>query len=207
LGVIIKVIVFQNDLPDDFNIVGDLAIDSETMGLNLHRDRLCLLQISNGDGDAYLVQFAGRDYSAPNLRRLLLDKSRCKIFHFARFDLAAIKKYLDIDLENIFCTKIASKLIRTYTDSHGLKELCRELLGIQISKQQQSSYWGSSELTQDQKEYAARDVVFLHKIRAILEQMLHNEKRTELANRLFAFLAIRANLDLEGWNDIDIFSY
>ncbi len=199
--------VFQNDLPEDLVIEGDIAIDTETMGLNLHRDKLCLLQLSSGKDDAYLVQFSSGNYSAPNLKKLLSDPSRRKIFHFARFDLAAIEKYLGLTLENIFCTKIASKLSRTYTDSHGLKELCRELLALQISKQQQSSYWGASQLTKDQQEYAARDVLYLHKISEILEGMLVDQGRLELAKKLFSFLPVRAHLDLLGWNDIDIFSY
>ncbi|WP_425364088.1 ribonuclease D [Candidatus Tisiphia endosymbiont of Hybos culiciformis] len=202
-----SIIVFHNDLPEDFNIAGDLAIDTETMGLKVHRDRLCLLQMSNGDGDAYLVNFIDKSYAAPNLKKLLLDKNRCKIFHYARFDLAAIKKYLEIDLENIFCTKISSKLVRTYTDSHGLKDLCRELLSVQISKQQQSSYWGRSELTEEQKEYAAKDVLYLHQLRAILQDRLLVENRLDLAEQIFKFLPIRANLDLIGWNDIDIFMH
>ncbi|MFP3017374.1 MULTISPECIES: ribonuclease D [unclassified Candidatus Tisiphia] len=202
-----SIIVFQNDLPEDFNIAGDLAIDTETMGLNLHRDRLCLLQLSNGDGKAYLVNFIDKNYVAPNLKKLLLDKNRCKIFHYARFDLAAIKKYLGIDLENIFCTKISSKLVRTYTDSHGLKDLCRELLSVQISKQQQSSYWGRLDLTAEQKEYAAKDVLYLHQLRAILQDMLLAENRLDIAKQIFKFLPIRANLDLVGWNDIDIFMH
>lgn len=177
------------------------------MGLQLHRDRLCLLQFSNGDGDAYLVQFQENNYDAPNLKKLLLDANRCKIFHFARFDLAAIKKYLSIDLTNIFCTKIASKLVRTYTDYHGLKDLCRELLDLNLSKQQQSSYWGTEELTNEQKEYAAKDVVYLHDLRSILIERLIAEGRNEIATKLFQFLPIRAELDLIGWNNIDIFSY
>jgi ribonuclease D len=203
----LQIQIFQNDLPDNLSINGDIAIDTETMGLNLHRDKLCLLQISSGNDDAYLVQFRDSDYSAPNLKKLLSDSSRRKIFHFARFDLAAIEKYLNIQLENIFCTKVASKLVRTYTDSHGLKELCRELLGLQISKQQQSSYWGAGELSKDQQEYAARDVLYLHKINSILERMLVDQGRLELAKKMFAFLPIRAHLDLIGWNDIDIFAY
>ncbi|UCM86293.1 MAG: ribonuclease H-like domain-containing protein [Rickettsia endosymbiont of Culicoides impunctatus] len=202
-----SIIVFYNDIPEDFNIAGDLAIDTETMGLKVHRDRLCLLQISNGDGDAYLVNFIDKNYAAPNLKKLLLDKNRCKIFHYARFDLAAIKKYLEIDLENIFCTKISSKLVRTYTDSHGLKDLCRELLSVQISKQQQSSYWGRNELTEEQKEYAAKDVLYLHQLRSILQDRLLAENRLDLAEQIFKFLPIRANLDLIGWNDIDIFMH
>ncbi|WP_341753417.1 MULTISPECIES: ribonuclease D [unclassified Candidatus Tisiphia] len=202
-----SIIVFYNDIPEDFNIAGDLAIDTETMGLKVHRDRLCLLQISNGDGDAYLVNFIDKNYAAPNLKKLLLDKNRCKIFHYARFDLAAIKKYLEIDLENIFCTKISSKLVRTYTDSHGLKDLCRELLSVQISKQQQSSYWGRNELMEEQKEYAAKDVLYLHQLRSILQDRLLAENRLDLAEQIFKFLPIRANLDLIGWNDIDIFMH
>lgn len=203
----IKITIFHNDLPDDFTIEGDLAIDTETMGLNLLRDRLCLLQFSNGDGNAYLVQFIDQDYTAPNLKKLLLDKNRCKIFHFARFDLAAIKYYLGLELENIFCTKIASKLVRTYSDSHGLKELCRELAGVQISKQQQSSYWGNNELSKEQREYAARDVIYLHQIRDTIKGMLIAEDRFDMASKFFAFLPTIAELDLLGWKDVDIFAY
>ena len=177
------------------------------MGLNLHRDRLCVLQMSNGDGDAYLVHFSSSNYHSPNLKKLLLDESREKIFHFARFDLAAIKKYLNIELSNIFCTKIASKLVRTYTDSHGLKDLCKELLGVNISKQQQSSYWGTGKLSEEQKEYASRDVIYLHSLRSILREMLITENRQDIAHKLFEFLPTRANLDLIGWNEIDILSH
>jgi ribonuclease D len=177
------------------------------MGLDLARDRLCVLQFSNGDGNAYLVHFIDKNYSAPNLKKLLLDDSREKIFHFARFDLAAIKKYLETDLTNIFCTKIASKLIRTYTDYHGLKELCRELLDINLSKQQQSSYWGCSNLSKHQREYAARDVIYLHSLRNILLERLNFEGRSEIAKKLFQFLPVRAELDLIGWNNADIFSH
>ncbi len=177
------------------------------MGLELHRDRLCLLQMSAGDGDSYLVQFDGKDYSAPNLKKLLLNENIGKIFHYARFDLAVIKKYLDIELTNVFCTKIASKLVRTYTDRHGLKDLCKELLDLNISKQQQSSYWGASELSDEQKEYAAKDVVYLHSLRAILIERLIDSGRNEVAYKLFEFLPTRANLDLMGWNNIDIFSH
>ncbi|WP_253307593.1 ribonuclease D [Rickettsia endosymbiont of Orchestes rusci] len=199
--------IYQHDLPDDFNLEGDIAIDTETMGLNLHRDKLCLLQLSNGNGDAYLINFLNKNYDAPNLKKLLLDKERCKIFHFARFDLASIKKYLQIDLENIFCTKIASKLVRTYTESHGLKELCRELLSMQLSKQQQSSYWGAEQLSNEQKEYAAKDVLYLHQLRDILQKMLIAEERLEIAENIFKFLPTRSNLDLLGWSDIDIFMH
>ncbi|ALA61766.1 ribonuclease D [Rickettsia amblyommatis] len=199
--------IYQNDLPNNFELEGDLAIDTETMGLNLHRDKLCLLQFSNGNGEAHLVHFTNQDYTAPNLKALLLDKTRCKIFHFARFDLASIKKYLSIDLENIFCTKISSKLVRTYTDNHGLKDLCRELLNINISKQQQSSYWGTDNLSAEQKEYAAKDVLYLHQLKDILQKMLLKENRYELAQDIFRFLPTRANLDLIGWNEIDIFMH
>jgi len=202
-----KVTTYKNDLPDDFHLPGDLAIDTETMGLQLHRDRLCVLQLSNGDGDSYLVHFNGSDYSAPNLKKLLQDENRGMIFHYARFDIAVIKKYLDVDIKNIFCTKIASKLVRTYTDYHGLKDLCRELLGITISKQQQSSYWGDSELSDDQKEYAAKDVIYLHSLRAILSKMLIENDRSKIAHKLFEFLPTRAELDLIGWNDVDIFAH
>ena len=194
-------------MPSDFHLPGDIAIDTETMGLDLNRDRLCVIQMSNGDGDAYLVQFSKGSYDAPNLKKLLLDENRGKIFHFARFDLAAIKKYLGIELSNIFCTKIASKLVRTYTDYHGLKDLCKELLGITISKQQQSSYWGVKALSEEQKEYAAKDVVYLHSLRAILLEMLITEDRSDIAHKLFEFLPTRVNLDLMGWNEIDIFSH
>lgn len=186
---------------------GDIAIDTETMGLDLNRDRLCLLQISNGDGEAYLVQFSKDNYDAPNLKNLLLDKNREKIFHFARFDLAVIKKHLEIELSNIFCTKIASILVRTYTEHHGLKDLCKELLGINISKQQQSSYWGTFQLSEEQKEYAAKDVIYLHSLKEILTSMLMAENRNDIAYKLFDFLPTRANLDLMGWNEIDIFSH
>lgn len=202
-----RVTVYKNDIPTELLIEGDIAIDTETMGLNFHRDRLCVVQISNGDGNAYLVQFDGQDYSAPNLKKLLADESRGKIFHYARFDLAVIKKYLEVEINNVFCTKIASKLTRTYTDSHGLKDLCRELLGITISKQQQSSYWSAEELSEEQKEYAAKDVVYLHSIRTILAKRLIDLNRSHIAHKLFEFLPVRTELDLIGWNDIDIFAH
>lgn len=203
-----KITLYKNDIPNDFDLPGDLAIDTETMGLNLHRDRLCLIQISNGDGQAYLIKFGlSDDYSAPNLKKLLADENRQKIFHYARFDLAAIKQYLNIELKNIFCTKIASRLTRTYTDYHGLKDLCRELLGVVISKQQQTSYWGDSELSEEQKEYASKDVLYLHSLRSVLQKRLISLGREDIANKLFEFLPARAQLDLIGWGDIDIFSH
>ena len=199
--------LFYNDLPKELILDGDVAIDTETMGLNLHRDKLCVLQLSYGDGNAYLIKFDNGDYSAPNLKSILSDQHRQKIFHFGRFDLAAIQKYMNLRLENIFCTKIASKLIRTYTDYHGLKELCRELLQVQISKQQQSSDWGANNLTNEQIDYAGSDVLYLHAIREILTTKLQREGRMELAKKLYEFLPIRADLDLMGWNDIDIFAH
>lgn len=206
-----RVTLYKNDIPDDFHIDGDLAIDTETMGLQLNRDRLCLLQMSNGDGDSYLVQFDcnfdSNDYKAPNLKKLLLDKNRVKIFHFGRFDIAAIKKYLEIDLTNVFCTKIASKLVRTYTDRHGLKDLCKEYLDVNISKQEQSSYWGASELSDSQKEYAAKDVIYLHSLRAILIERLIASGRAKIANDLFNVLPKIAELDLMGFENINIFSH
>lgn len=202
-----SITLFKNDIPSNFSIKGDLAIDTETMGLNYFRDRLCVIQFSNGNGDAYLVQFSNNVYNAPNLKKLLRDSTRCKIFHFARFDLAAIKYYLKIDLDNIFCTKIASKLIRTYTEYHGLKDLCKELLNVPISKQQQSSYWGNERLSNEQHEYAANDVLYLHALRDKLIDMLKSENRYVIAKDLFSFLPTIANLDLLGWRDIDIFSH
>lgn len=199
--------VFNNDLPDDLIIDGDLAIDSETMGLNIKRDRLCLLQFSNGGQETYLVKFDKDNYHAPNLIKLLINPNTTKIFHYARFDLAVIKYYLGINIENIFCTKIASKLARTYTDHHGLKDLCRELLNVQISKQQQSSYWGAKKLSKDQEVYASNDVLYLHSLRNSLIGMLEKEGRLELARRLFAFLPTRVDLDLAGWQEVDIFEH
>ncbi len=199
--------LYFGDLPDNLILEGDIAIDTETMGLNLHRDRLCVVQLSNGDGIAHLVKFRDQDYSAPNLKKILIDKSTVKIFHFARFDVAAIKKYLDINVENIFCTKISSKLVRTYTEYHGLKDLCRDLLGIQLSKQYQQTYWGNEELTQEQIDYAGSDVHHLHRLREILTKMLLNENKMWFAENMFKFLPVRVELDLAGWNEIDLFAH
>lgn len=177
------------------------------MGLNLQRDRLCLMQLSAGDGVCHLVQFAKDGYAAPNLRQLLGDTAITKLFHFARFDLAAIQHYLQVDCRPVYCTKTASKLVRTFTDRHGLKDLCRDLLGIDISKQQQSSDWGAEELSREQLAYAATDVLHLHGLRAILDELLAREGRTELARATFEFLPTRAALDLAGWPDVDIFAH
>jgi len=194
-------------LPHNLNLKGDIAIDTEATGLNFNRDRLCVLQISNGDGNAHLVRFDPGNYDAPNLKKLLSNKEVCKIFHYARFDIGMIKKFLGINLENIYCTKIASRIARTYTDTHGLKDLCRELLGVNISKQQQSSYWGAPSLSKDQIDYAAGDVLHLHDIRDKLNKMLERENRRDLAFECFKFLPMRVELDLLGWGEIDIFSY
>ncbi|MAL79044.1 MAG: ribonuclease D [Sneathiella sp.] len=199
--------VHQGDLPDDVDLGPEIAIDSETMGLLPQRDRLCLVQLSAGDGNAHLVKFDGKSYAAPNLSRQLADPERLKIFHFGRFDIAVIEHYLGVTCTPVYCTKIASRLVRTYTDRHGLKNLCQDLLGIDISKQQQSSDWGAAELSDAQKEYAASDVLYLHRIREQLDAMLKREGRHELARRCFDFLPTRARLDLEGWPETDIFAH
>jgi ribonuclease D len=202
-----SITVTKNDLPDDFQSAESIAIDTETMGLNPLRDRLCLVQLSNGDGTVQIVQFDGRDYSAPNLKALLQNQDILKIFHFARFDVAVLKHYLNVDCTPVYCTKIASKLVRTYTDRHGLKELTRELLDVQLDKQQQSSNWSAADLSQDQKLYAANDVLYLHRLKDRLDQMLKESNRAELAQSCFNFLPVRADLDLAGWNETDIFSH
>ncbi len=186
---------------------GDIAVDTEAMGLNNKRDRLCLVQISDGNGDAHLVQFEQGKYNAPNLVKLLSDSKRTKIFHFARFDLAIMRHYLGLKLSNVYCTRTASRLVRTYTDKHGYKDICKELIGVDVSKQQQSSYWGSQALTTEQVEYAASDVLHLHKLRAKLDEMLVREGRVELAKATFDFLPYRAELDLAGWENEDIFAH
>ncbi len=198
----------ENDLPADVLAPGPVAVDTETMGLITPRDRLCLVQISDGKGDEHLVRFAvGSAYDAPHLKAVLADPARVKLFHYARFDLAAIEHYLGVIATPVFCTKIASKLTRTYTDRHGLKELVRELLGKEISKQQQSSDWGAPELSEAQREYAASDVRYLHEMYAILAARLEREGRTGIAQACFDFLPTRAALDLAGWADRDIFSH
>ena len=197
-----------NDLPPGLAFGDRVAIDSEAMGLQPHRDRLCVVQMSRGDGDCHLVHFPPPgDYAAPNLKAVLSDPQLLKMFHFARFDLAIIEHYLGVTCQPVYCTKIASKLVRTYTDRHGLKDLCRELLGIDMSKQQQSSDWGAAELTPEQQAYAASDVLHLHEIKTILDAMLVREGRTELAQSCFDFLPHRAHLDLIGWEEVDIFHH
>ena len=198
----------EEDLPAGALGDGPVAVDTETMGLNSHRDRLCLVQISDGRGDEHLVRFGpGSRYDAPNLRSVLADPNRLKLYHFARFDLAAIELYLGVTAAPVYCTKTASRLVRTYTDRHGLKDLVRELLGQEISKQQQSSDWGGPVLSEAQKDYAASDVRFLHGLKAELDRRLEREGRTALAQACFDFLPHRARLDLAGWPEVDIFAH
>ena len=198
---------YQDDIPSELDFGASIAIDTETQGLNLQRDRLCLIQLSSGNGDAHLVQFEKKKYNAPNLRKLLSDKKTLKIFHFARFDLAAIKIYLEIQCEPVFCTRIASRLTRTYTDKHGLKDICSELIGVEISKQQQQSDWASSELSQNQREYAASDVLYLHQLKDVLEHRLKRENRLEIARGCFDFLEYQVDLDIQGWGEQNIFAH
>lgn len=198
----------EEDLPDDVLADGPVAVDTETMGLHPARDRLCLVQISDGCGDEHLVRFnPGSNYDAPKLQAVLADPGRIKLYHFARFDLASIHAYLGVMAEPVFCTKIASRLVRTYTDRHGLKDLVKELLGVELSKQQQSSDWGAPVISDAQREYAASDVRYLHRMKAQLDVRLEREGRTALAQSCFDFLPARAILDLEGWPEIDIFAH
>jgi len=197
----------RGDLPAGLIAGGSVAIDTETMGLHLGRDRLCLVQLSAGDGIAHLVKLDGADYRAPNLRALLADPAVLKIFHFARFDLGMLKRHLGVETRPVFCTKTASRLGRTYTDRHGLKELVRDMLGIEISKQQQLSDWGAAELTREQLLYAADDVLYLHELKSRLEALLAREGRLALARACFEFLPARAALDLAGWAEEDIFAH
>ncbi len=199
--------LYQGDLPDSLDLGPIVAIDCETMGLHPHRDRLCVVQLSGGDGDAHLVQVGIGQTAAPNLARLLTDSSVLKLFHFGRFDIAAMYHAFGALAAPVYCTKIASRLIRTYTDRHGLKALTQELLGVDISKQQQSSDWGAPELTEAQQEYAASDVLYLHRLRDELNQRLDREGRMDLAQACFDFLPTRARLDLAGWPDTDIFAH
>ena len=199
--------LYQGDLPDGLDLGATVAVDTETMGLDPRRDRLCLVQLSAGDDTCHLVQFKKRAYDAPNLSALLADPNVLKLFHFARFDLAAIKRYLGLTCRPVYCTKIASRLARTFTDKHGLKDLCRDLLGVDLSKQMQSSDWGAPELSEAQLRYAASDVLYLHRLRAVLDEMLGREARIDLAQACFEFLPTRAGLDLAGWNDVDIFAH
>lgn len=197
----------DGDLPDGLNLGDCVAIDTETMGLNPARDRLCLIQLSAGDGACHLVQFRKGVYRAPNLCRLLTDPSVTKLFHFARFDIAILHAYLGVLCQPVYCTKVASRLVRTFTDRHGLKDLCKEFLGVELSKQQQSSDWGADELTPDQLRYAASDVLYLHQLKAKFDVLLAREGRTALAEGCFRFLPTRSLLDLGGWTDPDILDH
>ena len=195
------------DLPAGVSFAGDIAVDTETRGLRHHRDRLCVVQLSAGDGDAHLVHFPEPDYAAPNLRRALGDEDRAKIFHYARFDVAALRRAFGIVCRPVYCTRIASRLARTYTDRHGLKDLAGELLGVALSKEQQSSDWAAAELSAAQRAYAAADVLYLHRLRERLDTMLARDGRADLAAACFAFVPVRAALDLAGWADEDIFAH
>jgi ribonuclease D len=197
----------KGDLPADVKFKDSVAVDSETMGLNNLRDKLCVVQLSGGDGKAHVVQLDRSNYDAPNLKKLFQDEKVTKIFHFARFDVAVIRHYLGVPTNSIYCTKIASKLVRTYTDAHGLKDLCQELLDKKISKQQQSSDWGAETLTKEQISYAASDVLHLHEIKEKLDMMLEREGRTQLAQKCFGFIKTRSDLDLAGWAEVDIFAH
>jgi ribonuclease D len=203
----LKIELHKSDLPDGLDLGNSVAIDTETLGLNPYRDRLCLAQISSGNGVCHAVQFAAGQYQAPNLKRLLADHSVTKLFHYARFDVAVFRRYLGVVTAPIYCTKIASKLVRTYTDRHGLKDLVKELLGVDLSKEQQSSDWGAPELSEKQLAYAANDVAYLHKLKEVLDAMLAREGRAGIAGACFDFLPIRAELDLAGWNEEDIFAH
>lgn len=202
-----KIKLHKNDLPNGLDLGPIVAIDSETLGLNPIRDRLCLVQLSSGDGTAHMVQFTDGKYDAPNLKALLADPAITKLFHYARFDVAMFRRYLGVMTTPIYCTKIASKLVRTYTDKHGLKDLVKELLGTDLSKEQQSSDWGAPDLSEKQLAYAANDVAYLHRLKDALDVMLAREARTELARACFGFLPTRAELDLAGWPDTDIFAH
>jgi len=202
-----KMKLYRNDLPDGLGLGPVVAIDTETLGLNPFRDRLCLAQMTGGDGVCHMVQFAAGQYGAPNLKRMLADPGVLKLFHFARFDIAMFRRWLGVEVAPLYCTKIASKLVRTYTDKHGLKDLVRELLGVDLSKEQQSSDWGAKELSERQLAYAANDVAYLHQLKDALDAMLAREGRTRLAQACFDFLPSRADLDLAGWGETDIFAH
>jgi ribonuclease D len=195
------------DLPDGLDLGPIVAVDSETMGLRYRRDPLCVVQLSSGNGDAHVVRLNRPDYDCPNLKRLLTDPTVLKLFHYARFDVAMFQLYLGLDTAPIYCTKIASKLARTYTDRHGLKDVARELAGVELSKAQQSSDWGAADLTKDQLAYAASDVLYLHRIRDHLDEMLAREGRTGLAQACFNFVSTRSALDLAGWDEMDVFAH
>lgn len=197
----------HGDLPASLSFGDSVAVDTESMGLNWDRDRLCLVQLSSGDGNAHLVQLEAGKYDAPNLKKLLTDPKVLKLFHFARADLVAIRRYLGVMPKPVYCTKIASVLVRTFSDRHSLKDLTRDLISLDLSKEQQTSDWGAAKLTQDQMNYAASDVLHLHKLKARLDEMLARENRTELARQVMDFVPVRAELDLAGWRDVDVFAH
>jgi ribonuclease D len=199
--------IYRGDLPAGLDFGSEIAIDTETLGLNPLRDKLCLVQLSSGDGNAHLVQLDRSNYEASRLKALLENHQILKIFHFARFDVAALKHYLGVDTAPLYCTKIASKLTRTYTDRHGLKDLVKELLGIELNKQQQSSDWGAHVLSDSQKQYAAQDVLYLHELKSRLDQMLEREGRKDLARACLDFVPVRSKLDLMGWTEDDVFAH
>ena len=202
-----RIKLHKGDLPAGVSFGASVAIDTETLGLKPHRDRLCLVQLSGGNNEAHLVQFDGRDWAAPRLKALLVDPGVLKIFHFGRFDIAVLDRWLGVKTTPVWCTKIASKLARTYTDRHSLKDLCSELVGIDLSKQQQSSDWAAADLTQQQLAYAASDVLHLHAIKARLAAMLERDGRTAMADAAFAYLPERARLDLAGFDEVDVFAH
>lgn len=201
-----NIFLHQQDLPENINFGTSIAVDTETTGLNFNRDRLCLIQISAGDGSCHIVQFSKNNYEAPILKNILKDKKILKIFQYARFDVAVIKKFLGVDCSPIYCTKIASKIARTNALSHSLKTLCKELLDVELEKENQCSDWGAEKLTQEQITYAANDVLYLHRIKQILDERLERENRKDLADACFNFILTRATLDIYGWND-DIFAH
>ena len=198
---------YENDLPEGLDLGNEVAIDTEAMGLNNFRDRLCLIQISSGDGTSYIVRFQPKKYNAPNLKKVLRDNKILKIMHFARFDMAILQKNLGVKLKNVYCTKIASKIARTYTDAHGLKALVKEVIGINLNKQEQTSYWGAEKISCEQLEYAAHDVLYLHQLKKALDEQLEREGRKQLAYDTFKCLNARVDLDLAGWLEVDIFSH
>lgn len=202
-----SITLHKNDLPDTVELGSVIAVDTETMGLNPHRDRLCVVQLSSGDGSAHLVQLEKGKYDAPNLKKVLGNPETTLLFHYARFDIAALKKFLGINCTSVYCTKMASRLCRTFTDRHGLKDICRELIGVELKKQQQSSDWGADELTKEQLDYAASDVLYLHQLKEKLDVMIEREGRTHILEQINAFLPARAELDLIGWPDLDILAH
>ena len=199
--------LYKGDLPAGLDFGTSVAVDTETLGLIPRRDKLCVVQLSSGDGNGHLVQLDRSTYDAPRLKALMADPNVTKIFHFARVDVAVLKHYLGVDVAPVYCTKIASKLVRTYTDKHGLKDLIKELLGVELNKQQQSSDWGAHTLSDAQKQYAAQDVIYLHELKARLDQMLEREGRTGVARACFDFVGVRAALDLGGWTEEDVFAH